>query len=302
MCREVQQRRRILDLHDLLVRPLCLPPHRTTLICASSRLKSFNTPGHTVYTIGQINTYPLGIQAVQVVTSQSSGKPHYLSTMLIDYHSTPRSTCLGLVVGHCSGAMAAYAVSGGEFASLVSGIIPLTAHLWTDVGHDHEHCPRLHSALRAHHAVRPSDGSFAGVPSLTQRRRWVFYYFVRLSTKLASQRQRCNLPIPCSFQTLVQGGLSGLILAWANELTGSDNESTSTILEFCTRARCLTRGPRTRVRRGQLQHVRIRGPSVAAHVRLRPGPLWQSLPDHMPPCAYPQTHLPPSRAATGVQG
>ncbi|OBZ66170.1 Pantothenate transporter liz1 [Grifola frondosa] len=36
-------------------------------------LKSFNTSGHTVYTIGQINTYPLGTQAVQVVTSGLSG-------------------------------------------------------------------------------------------------------------------------------------------------------------------------------------------------------------------------------------
>ena len=33
------------------------------------RLKSFNTPGHTVFSIGQINTYPLGIYAVQIITS-----------------------------------------------------------------------------------------------------------------------------------------------------------------------------------------------------------------------------------------
>lgn len=36
-----------------------------------TRLKSFNTrAGHQVYTVGQINTYPLGIQATQVVTSE----------------------------------------------------------------------------------------------------------------------------------------------------------------------------------------------------------------------------------------
>jgi hypothetical protein len=32
------------------------------------RLKSFNEPGHIVYTIGQINTYPFGIYALQFVT------------------------------------------------------------------------------------------------------------------------------------------------------------------------------------------------------------------------------------------
>jgi len=32
-------------------------------------LKSFNTPEHTVYSIGQINTYPLGIYSVQIVTT-----------------------------------------------------------------------------------------------------------------------------------------------------------------------------------------------------------------------------------------
>ncbi|KAI9441913.1 MFS general substrate transporter [Lactarius indigo] len=32
-------------------------------------LKSFNKPGHIVYTIGQINTYPLGIYSLQIVTT-----------------------------------------------------------------------------------------------------------------------------------------------------------------------------------------------------------------------------------------
>ena len=39
-------------------------------IHAVLRLKSFNTPERQVFTVGQINTYPLGIQAVQVVTSK----------------------------------------------------------------------------------------------------------------------------------------------------------------------------------------------------------------------------------------
>ena len=34
--------------------------------------KSFNTPGHQVYSVGQINMYPLGIQTVQVITSRFS--------------------------------------------------------------------------------------------------------------------------------------------------------------------------------------------------------------------------------------
>ena len=36
-------------------------------------LKSFNTIEHRqVYSVGQINTYPLGIQTVQVITSEFS--------------------------------------------------------------------------------------------------------------------------------------------------------------------------------------------------------------------------------------
>lgn len=48
-------------------------PNDSTHACILTRyhrLKSFNTPGHTVYSIGQINTYPLGINAIQVVTSK----------------------------------------------------------------------------------------------------------------------------------------------------------------------------------------------------------------------------------------
>ena len=117
MYSEVQQRRRIIELHDLLVPHCYLPLHNHSTDVFVLRLKSFNTPGHTVYTIGQINTYPLGIQADQVVTSQSSARPHCVSIILTGYHATARSTRLGLVVGHCSRAMAAYAVSGGEYQS-----------------------------------------------------------------------------------------------------------------------------------------------------------------------------------------
>ena len=40
------------------------------LLTGSCRLKSFNKPGHVAYTIGQINTYPLGIYALQILTSK----------------------------------------------------------------------------------------------------------------------------------------------------------------------------------------------------------------------------------------
>ncbi|KAI0707068.1 MFS general substrate transporter [Earliella scabrosa] len=91
-------------------------------------LKSFNTPERQVFTVGQINTYPLGIQAVQVVTT-------------------------------------------------------LIYAWWSDI-------------VRARWP-----------PSLA---RWVFYYF-----------------------TGVTGGLSGLILAWANELNGHDNEKRSFVVASC---------------------------------------------------------------------
>lgn len=32
--------------------------------------------------------------------------------------------------------------------------------------------------------------------------------------------------LPCCYQTSITGGLSGLILAWVNELNSHDNEST----------------------------------------------------------------------------
>ena len=34
------------------------------------RLKSFNKPGHIVYTIGQINIYPFGIYLLNIMTGK----------------------------------------------------------------------------------------------------------------------------------------------------------------------------------------------------------------------------------------
>ncbi|KZT19852.1 MFS general substrate transporter [Neolentinus lepideus HHB14362 ss-1] len=102
-------------------------------------LKSFNTPGHTVYTIAQINLYPLGINAVQVVTT--------------------------LIWAWWSDAV----------WSMVNCIVLASSPLYTHI-----------------------------------TRRWVFYYF-----------------------TSCTGGLSGLILAWANELTGYDNEKRSFVVACC---------------------------------------------------------------------
>ncbi|TFK48144.1 MFS general substrate transporter [Heliocybe sulcata] len=114
-------------------------------------LKSFNTPGHTVYTVGQINLYPLGINAVQVVT-----------TLIWAWWSD--------------------AVRARWPPMIVAG-------LWQMVN-----CIVLASSPLYTHITR----------------RWVFYYF-----------------------TLCQGGLSGLILAWANELTGYDNEKRSFVVACC---------------------------------------------------------------------
>ncbi|KAI0760983.1 MFS general substrate transporter [Trametes elegans] len=114
-------------------------------------LKSFNSPGHTVYTVGQINTYPLGIQATQVITT-------------------------------------------------------LTYAWWSDI-------------VRARWPPMLFAGTWsmitcivlAATPLYTHTtRRWVFYYFTG-----------CN------------GGLSGLILAWANELNGHDNEKRSFVVASC---------------------------------------------------------------------
>lgn len=62
-------------------------------------------------------------------------------------------------------------------------------------------------------------------------------------------------------------GLSGLILAWTNELTGYDNESEISRAMFSyappANVHC-----RTVIRRRVLQHLRIRLPGVASNVSL----------------------------------
>ncbi|KAI1797076.1 MFS general substrate transporter [Ganoderma leucocontextum] len=112
---------------------------------------SFNTPGHTVYTIGQINTYPLGIQAVQVVT-----------TLIYAWWSD--------------------IVRARWPPMLLAGTWAIVTNIVLAATPVYEHITR----------------------------RWVFYYF-----------------------TLVQAGLSGLILAWANELTGHDNEKRAFVVASC---------------------------------------------------------------------
>ncbi|KAI0351771.1 MFS general substrate transporter [Trametes cingulata] len=114
-------------------------------------LKSFNKPGHQVYTVGQINTYPLGIQAVQVVT-----------TLIYAWWSDiVRARWPPMI----------FAGTWSMITCIVLAATPLYTHI---------------------------------------TRRWIFYYF-----------------------TSCTGGLSGLILAWANELTGHDNEKRSFVVASC---------------------------------------------------------------------
>jgi len=114
-------------------------------------LQSFNTPGNTVFTVSQINVYPLGMNAIQVVTT----------------------------------------LAWAWWSDAVEARWPpmVFAGLWSAVT-----C-----------TVLASTSLYGNVPL-----RWVFYYF-----------------------TLVSGGLSGLILAWANELCGSDNEKRSFVVASC---------------------------------------------------------------------
>ena len=73
------------------------------------RLQSFNTPEHTKYTVAQINTYPIGIQAVQVVTST------YKYRYVTHNSRISRSFDVGVVFWCDPNAMASYAASGGEY-------------------------------------------------------------------------------------------------------------------------------------------------------------------------------------------
>ncbi|KAK0194100.1 MFS general substrate transporter [Armillaria mellea] len=114
-------------------------------------LKSFNTKTHTVYTVGQINCYPLGINVVQVIT-----------TLVYAWWSDANEKRWPPML---------FAGTWNIIVCIVLAATPLYSHI---------------------------------------ARRWAFYYM-----------------------TSVCGGLSGLILAWANELTGSDNEKRSFVVACC---------------------------------------------------------------------
>ncbi|KAH9916186.1 MFS general substrate transporter [Amylocystis lapponica] len=114
-------------------------------------LQSFNTPTKTVYTVAQINTYPLGINAIQVVTTLTWAW----------WSDSVRSRWPPIL----------FAGTWAMITNIVLASTPLYTHI---------------------------------------TRRWVFYYF-----------------------TLVQGGLSGIILTWANELTGHDSEKRSFVVASC---------------------------------------------------------------------
>jgi len=114
-------------------------------------LKSFNRPGHIVYTIGQINTYPIGIYSVQVVTT--------------------------LAYAWWSDAVVARwppMVFAGVW-SIITYVVLAATPLYTHI-----------------------------------TRRWIFYYF-----------------------TGCIGGLSGLIMAWVNELNSHDNEKRAFLIASC---------------------------------------------------------------------
>ncbi|KAI0729286.1 MFS general substrate transporter [Fomitopsis betulina] len=114
-------------------------------------LKSFNTPEKTVYTVAQINTYPLPIYAVQIVTTLT-----YAWWSDAVRARWPPMVLAGL---------------WSMAVSIVLAATPLYTHI---------------------------------------TRRWVFYYM-----------------------TSVCGGLSGLILSWANELTGHDSEKRAFVVACC---------------------------------------------------------------------
>ncbi|KAF9650416.1 MFS general substrate transporter [Thelephora ganbajun] len=114
-------------------------------------LKSFNTPGHRVYSVGQINTYPLGIQTVQIITT--IGYAYWSDALRLRWPPLLFAGTVNVVV------------------SIVLAATPLYENI---------------------------------------TRRWVFYYL-----------------------TGALGGISGLIMAWVNELTGYDNEKRAFIVASC---------------------------------------------------------------------
>ena len=108
------------------------------------------------------------------------------------------------------------------------------------MAYDHLHRTCGDAALRAHHQALG----------------------LLLLRESCNGQRRCN--IDALLQTSVQGGLSGLILSWANELTGSDSESKFS----CTRRSRIDSHLRHRTLfcGCLLQHVRLCLPGVATHV------------------------------------
>ncbi|THH29480.1 hypothetical protein EUX98_g4709 [Antrodiella citrinella] len=114
-------------------------------------LQSFNKPGHTVYTVPQLNTYPLGGYAVAI-------------SMTLVYAWTSDGI----------GARWPPIVFAATW-NMINSIVLAATPLYTNI-----------------------------------TRRWVFYYM-----------SGC------------MSGLSGIILAWTNELTGHDNEKRSFVIACC---------------------------------------------------------------------
>lgn len=100
----VQQRERALDVNDILV-CIYLSLAFVCLVSFTARLQSFNTPEHQKYTVGQINTYPLGTQAIQVVTSKRTTSIRCRQSRLRSDNMTS-STYMGLVVRRHAAPMA----------------------------------------------------------------------------------------------------------------------------------------------------------------------------------------------------
>ncbi|KAJ3784988.1 MFS general substrate transporter [Lentinula aff. detonsa] len=114
-------------------------------------LKSFNTPTKTVYTVAQINIYPLGQNVVQVISTLSWAW---------------WSDAIGMRWPPI--------ILSGTWSMIVCILLAVTP-LYTNIA-----------------------------------RRWALYYM-----------------------TTIPGGMSGLILAWANELTGEDSEKRSFVVASC---------------------------------------------------------------------
>ncbi|KAK0189507.1 major facilitator superfamily domain-containing protein [Armillaria mellea] len=115
-------------------------------------LKSFNTEGHTKYTVSQINIYPFGINVVQVIT-----------TLIWAWWSDAIEKRWPPII------------AAGVWNIIVCIVLASTP-LYTNIA-----------------------------------RRWAFYYMTQV----------CN-------------ALSGIVLAWTNELTGSDSEKRAFVVATCS--------------------------------------------------------------------